>query len=92
MQDYVHTEEDNGGVHVNSGIPNHAFYLAAVKLGGYAWEKAGPIWYHALCNTLSRKSDFASAAQATAISANLLFGAAAEAAVRAAWHEVGVKR
>ena len=41
MDDYVHTTDDNGGVHINSGIPNHAFYLAATELGGYAWEKAG---------------------------------------------------
>jgi hypothetical protein len=32
------TRHDNGGVHVNSGIPNHAFYLAATALGGSAWE------------------------------------------------------
>ena len=29
MDDYVQTRDDNGGVHINSGIPNHAFYLAA---------------------------------------------------------------
>ncbi|KAB8244574.1 hypothetical protein BDV35DRAFT_406592 [Aspergillus flavus] len=40
--------DDNGGVHVNSGIPNRAFHLAATKIGGYAWEGAGPIWYRAL--------------------------------------------
>ncbi|MGW7595389.1 M4 family metallopeptidase, partial [Streptomyces rubiginosohelvolus] len=34
MDDYVHTSRDNGGVHINSGIPNHAFYLAATALGG----------------------------------------------------------
>ena len=28
MDDYVRTGRDNGGVHINSGIPNHAFYLA----------------------------------------------------------------
>lgn len=39
---------DQGGVHINSGIPNRAFYLAATKIGGYAWEGAGPIWYRAL--------------------------------------------
>ena len=39
------TTSDNGGVHINSGIPNHAFYLAAVALGGNAWEQAGHIWY-----------------------------------------------
>ena len=36
---------DNGGVHLYSGIPNRAFYLVATTLGGYAWEKAGKIWY-----------------------------------------------
>lgn len=29
MKDYIQTKEDNGGVHLNSGIPNRAFYLAA---------------------------------------------------------------
>jgi Zn-dependent metalloprotease len=32
MRDYVNTSGDNGGVHINSGIPNHAFYLAAMRL------------------------------------------------------------
>src|SRR4051794_27532448 len=39
MDGYVHTAEDNGGVHINSGIPNHAFYLTAIALDGYAWER-----------------------------------------------------
>ena len=42
MADYVETTDDNGGVHINSGIPNHAFYLAATAIGGHAWEAAGP--------------------------------------------------
>ncbi|KAJ6013154.1 Peptidase M4 [Penicillium canescens] len=41
-------KDDSGGVHINSGIPNRAFFLAATKIGGYAWEGAGPIWYRAL--------------------------------------------
>ncbi|KAF7620093.1 hypothetical protein AFLA_000108 [Aspergillus flavus NRRL3357] len=45
---YGVVDDDNGGVHVNSGIPNRAFHLAATKIGGYAWEGAGPIWYRAL--------------------------------------------
>ena len=51
MDDYVDLPDDNdprndnGGVHINSGIPNHAFYLAATALGGYAWETAGRVWY-----------------------------------------------
>jgi len=48
MKDYVATEEDNGGVHLNSGIPNRAFYELAIRLKGYAWEKAGQIWYKTL--------------------------------------------
>ncbi len=48
MDDYIRTFEDNGGVHINSGIPNRAFYLAAAALGGHAWEKAGRIWYDTL--------------------------------------------
>jgi len=51
MNDFVNTFEDNGGVHINSGIPNHAFYLAAQNIGGYAWEKAGRIWYETLLDT-----------------------------------------
>ena len=46
-------DEDNGGVHINSGIPNHAFFLAATILGGFAWERAGKIWYAALTKKLS---------------------------------------
>ena len=42
--------DDNGGVHINSGIPNRAFYLAAKDLGT---EKAVIIWYRALQNLWS---------------------------------------
>ena len=48
MKDYIHTTDDNGGVHLNSGIPNHAFYLAAIAIGGNAWDVAGRIWYETL--------------------------------------------
>ena len=59
MDDYVVTSDDNGGVHINSGIPNHAFYLAARQLGGHAWERAGLIWYRTLTSgTVSPTADF----------------------------------
>jgi hypothetical protein len=45
MADYVHTDDDSGGVHINSGIPNRAFALAALETGGVSWEKAGQVWY-----------------------------------------------
>ncbi|WP_241986599.1 M4 family metallopeptidase [Cryobacterium psychrophilum] len=81
---------DNGGVHINSGIPNHAFYLAAIGLGGSAWEKAGKIWYNALTTKLGAYTQFAEAAQFTIDAAGELFGAQEQAIVRAAWVEVGV--
>ncbi len=59
MDDYVQTADDNGGVHINSGIPNHAFYLTALALGGKAWERAGLVWYRTLTSgTLSPTADF----------------------------------
>lgn len=48
LDDYVHTAEDNGGVHLNSGIPNRAFHLAATALDGPSWEQPARIWYSAL--------------------------------------------
>ena len=48
---------DHGGVHINSGIPNHAFYLFARALGGNAWAVPGAVWYEAM-KKLSSKSDF----------------------------------
>ncbi len=90
MKDYVRGPEDSGGVHVNSGIPNHAFYLVAMGLGGKAWERAGHVWYDALCNRLARRSGFLAAAQATVAAARELLGATGEKIVRDAWREVGV--
>ena len=70
MDDYVRTSRDNGGVHINSGIPNHAFYLAATALGGNAWERAGQIWYDTLTGgQLAPDADFADFAAATAATA-----------------------
>ena len=46
---------DYGGVHINSGIPNKAFYLAAVGMGGSSWEVAGQIWYASLTDPTLRR-------------------------------------
>ncbi len=93
MKAYVHTPDDNGGVHINSGIPNHAFYLAAVDIGGRAWEKAGRIWYDALTKHLRASATFQDAADATLLAATLRFGGASLElqAVARAWHAVGVE-
>jgi Zn-dependent metalloprotease len=91
MRDYVTTTSDNGGVHTNSGIPNHAFYLAAVALGGHAWEKTGAIWYATLRDSrLTSTATFADFANVTVENAAGLFGDAERQAVLAAWTEVGV--
>ncbi|WP_228982586.1 M4 family metallopeptidase [Streptomyces sp. DH12] len=93
MADYVDTAADNGGVHINSGIPNHAFYLTATALGGHAWERAGQIWYDVLTGgKLKETADFAAFARLTAAAARERYGASgAEAeAVLKAWSTVGV--
>ena len=92
MRNYNRTRSDNGGVHINSGIPNHAFYLAAVRLGGKAWETAGRIWYAVLTAKLSSRAKFADCADATFEAAGNLFGVGSEPqkAVAEAWKAVGV--
>lgn len=93
FDDYVRTYEDNGGVHINSGIPNRAFYLAAVNIGGYAWEKAGRIWYEALRDSRLRvNSGFRTFARLTVVNAGTLYGQGSDEqqAVREAWAEVGI--
>ncbi|CAL9442452.1 M4 family metallopeptidase [Streptomyces albus] len=93
MDDYVQTGTDNGGVHINSGIPNHAFYKLAVDLGGNAWERAGQIWYDTLTSgRLTPDADFAAFAEATAEAAKSRFGDGSDEheAVRKCWSEVGV--
>ncbi|MGE5832578.1 MAG: M4 family metallopeptidase [Methanomicrobiales archaeon] len=93
MKHYVKTTEDEGGVHINSGIPNHAFYLTAMELGGYAWEKAGRIWYVTLRDALRPTNSFTTAAKRTYQVAGVLFGTGSEEqqAVRTGWTGVGVK-
>ena len=85
MADYVDTTDDNGGVHLNSGIPNRAFVLAARAIGGESWSGAGRIWYDTLTSGLSADSDFATFAAATVAAAG-----EHSAAVQDAWDTVGV--
>jgi hypothetical protein len=85
MADFVTTTDDNGGVHLNSGIPNRAFTIAARAIGGESWSGAGLIWYAALTSGLSKDSDFATFAAATVAAAG-----DHAAAVEDAWTQVGV--
>nr|WP_024965368.1 M4 family metallopeptidase [Pantoea sp. IMH] len=91
MQEYIQTREDNGGVHLNSGIPNRAFYLAAIALGGYAWEQAGYAWYDALCDrSLPQDADFSTFAQFTVRHGQKRFNKSVGQAIEEAWKQVGV--
>ncbi len=95
MDDYQVMTGDNGGVHVNSGIPNHAFYRAAEALGGHAWDRAGLVWYETLRDPrLVPNASFRTFARLTLSASRRLYGRASEeeAAVRAAWRAVKVLR
>ena len=93
--------EDNGGVHLNSGIANLAFYLlsqggkhprskTATVVPALGIDKSGAIFYRALANYLGANATFQDARNATAQAANELYGAAAATATHAAWTAVGV--
>jgi Zn-dependent metalloprotease len=92
MRDFVETEDDYGGVHINSGIPNKAFHLAATALGGYAWERAGRIWYDALLSGVPADATFARFRDATLVAAERRFGAGSDEhqAVADGWSGVGL--
>ena len=96
--------EDNGGVHINSSIPNHAFFLAieggtnrtsrlAVQgVGAANREQIERVFYRGFTSYLTPTSNFAQARQATLRAASELFGDASPAfrAVSQAWTAVGV--
>ncbi|KFY97123.1 hypothetical protein V500_02199, partial [Pseudogymnoascus sp. VKM F-4518 (FW-2643)] len=85
---------DNLDFYEISGIPNRAFYLAAIGFGGFAWEKAGKIWYATLTDSrikaIARTATFKQWADVTVDQANTLFGTSAANIVRNAWVTVGV--
>ncbi len=92
MDDYLSTSSDNGGVHINSGIPNHAFYLLAQNLCGNAWERAGQIWYDTLQSIDNPHATFADWADRTLEMARERFGAGSTEAIqtRRSWKLVGI--
>jgi Zn-dependent metalloprotease len=90
MKNYVNTSDDSGGVHINSGIPNKAFYEFAKSLGGNSWSRAGRVWYTTLCNELSSNATFQDCANKTCKVAKDLYGASVAAKAKAAWKKVGI--
>jgi Zn-dependent metalloprotease len=89
-KDEYQGSDDNGGVHINSGIPNHAYYVFAKALGGNAWEAAAGVWYETM-RKLSADSDFDDMVKTTEMIATQQFGAGSTQAkaLVAAWKEVG---
>ena len=90
-----HTDEqytqsdDNGGVHINSGIPNHAFYLFAVS-SGVGKDKAEQVYYKALDDYLVKSSQFVDLRIAVEQAATDLYGAAVSNAASSAFAAVGI--
>ncbi len=96
--------QDNGGVHTNSGIANHAFYLAieggtnrtsglgVQGVGAANREQIEKVFYRAFVFLLTPSATFSSARAATIQAARDLYGvgSAAERAITQAWTAVGV--
>ena len=93
---------DSGGVHINSGIPNHVFYLLAKGgahahvpgpiVAGIGADRAARIWYKALTTYMTSSTNFAGARTATLNAAVDLYGAGSleAVAVADAWAACGV--
>jgi len=98
MNKYVNTDEDNGGVHINSGIPNKAYYNFATSLGGNSWDIAVKVFYKALQDQrlTNPNTDFRGFADATfRVAGRGIEGSGVDAAslqqkVKDAWVNVGV--
>ena len=94
MKNFVKTTSDNGGVHINSGIPNQGVLFCSDGDWGYAWEKTGKIWYVTLRDRLRENSDFQDAANLTFDVAGSLYGKSSSENKRQstdAWNKVGIK-
>jgi Zn-dependent metalloprotease len=96
MRDYVKTADDNGGVHINSGILNHGFYLAAVGLGGETWPVLGLVWFVTLTSVKPRllrpDAGFPDFVDATVAVAGRLYGSGStpQKVIAEAWAAVGL--
>ncbi len=84
MSNFVRTSEDHGGVHINSGIPNRAFYLLVEGLpgGGIGRQKAHQIFYRTLTTKLSKNSDFQDLRAGAVQSAKELYGVGSAEALK----------
>lgn len=101
MRELVTSDDDNGGIHSNSGIVNHAAFLMTVGgtnpvsgisvKGGIGWDSLAQVIYRANTKYLRPRSDFRGAAAATLAAArDLHLPATDQQTIQCAWHAVGV--
>ena len=92
MSGYVETGDDNGGVHINSGILNRAFFLAATGIGGRTWEVLGRVWFLTLTERLDPQAGFRDFARLTTEVAGQQYGdgGTVQQCIREAWTGVGL--
>jgi len=101
MSNYRNTQQDNGGVHTNSGIINNAAFLMTaggtnpvskteVKFG-IGWEKSEKLWYRAATQYFTSSTNFAQAAQGvTQAAKDIQLTQNEQNIVECAWKAVGI--
>ncbi|MBP6410801.1 MAG: M4 family metallopeptidase [Pseudarcicella sp.] len=87
MSQYYTGTQDNSGVHINSGIPNFAFYKIATAI---TKEKAEKIYYRALTTYLTRTSKFIDLRRALIKSATDIYGSNEANVIQTAFDAVGI--
>lgn len=101
MSNYRNTQQDNGGVHINSGIINHAAFLMTVGGSnsvsktevkfGIGWERAEKVWYRAATQYFTSNTNFAQAAQGVMQAAkDVQLTPNEQNIVECAWKAVGI--
>lgn len=91
MSGYYETDEDEGGVHIFSGICNKAFYLANIVKGGRIHTNGiGHIWYNTILKRSGLMSNvtFNGFAQATVNNASTNID---KQIIHDAWEQVGIE-
>lgn len=91
MKNFYIGMQDNGGVHINSGIPNHMFYNLCLIMKQPSYGKPIQIVYNAHTKYVGQFTNFSGYAKAMVKSAQELYGAEAVDAVKQAWSIVGIK-
>jgi bacillolysin len=105
LRRFIGTDVDNGGIHINSGISNHAFYLAVNggrnRISGLTVQGVGVdniermerIFYRAFVYFLTPNARFSDARAATLAAATELYGAGSNEfqQLQQAWTAVGVQ-